>query len=104
MAVVPLRIGGGTRLKIYEAMAAQVPVVSTSLGAEGLACRHPDQIRLADTKEAFAEACVELLEDAAARRRVAEAAWQLVASCCSWEHAARSFEAALELARSRGSG
>ena len=64
-----MRIGGGTRLKIYEAMAARVPVVSTTVGAEGLDIHHPDDIRLADTPEAFAAACTELL----ARRRVAAA-------------------------------
>ncbi len=95
VSVVPLRIGGGTRLKIYESMAARVPVVATSVGAEGLECRHPDQIRLADTPEAFAEACLELLENASERERIGAAAQELVASRFSWEQVARCFEQAV---------
>jgi len=95
VSVVPLRIGGGTRLKIYESMAARVPVVATSVGAEGLECRPPDQIRLADTPEAFAEACLELLENAGERERMGAAARELVASRFSWEQVARCFEQAV---------
>jgi glycosyltransferase involved in cell wall biosynthesis len=98
ISIVPLRIGGGTRLKIYESMAAKVPVVSTSVGAEGLECRPGLEIRIADTAEAFAEACLGLLENAPARAQMAEAAWQLVSSRFSWEQVARCFEGALELA------
>jgi glycosyltransferase involved in cell wall biosynthesis len=95
VSVVPLRIGGGTRLKIYESMAARVPVVATSVGAEGLECRHPDQIRLADTPEGFAEACLELLDHAEERERIGAAAQELVASRFSWEQVARCFEQAV---------
>ncbi|MEK7754597.1 MAG: glycosyltransferase family 4 protein [Acidobacteriota bacterium] len=101
VSVVPLRIGGGTRLKIYESMAARVPVVATSVGAEGLECRHPDQIRLADTPEAFAEACLELLENAGERERIGAAAQELVASRFSWEQVARCFEQAVQPAAER---
>src|SRR5438046_4518532 len=52
--VVPLRIGGGTRLKIYEAMAMEKAVVSTSIGAEGLPVRDGVELLLADAAEAFA--------------------------------------------------
>src|SRR6185437_13822916 len=62
VSIVPLRIGGGTRLKIYEAMAARSPVVSTTIGAEGLTVSDGEDIRLADTSESFARICVELLE------------------------------------------
>lgn len=96
VSIVPLRIGGGTRLKIYEAMAAGVPVVSTTIGAEGLEVACPDNIRLADTPDAFAAACVELLEDAGARSRQARAALALVRSRFTWEAAAGAFEEALE--------
>jgi glycosyltransferase involved in cell wall biosynthesis len=98
VSVVPLRIGGGTRLKIYESMAARIPVVSTAIGAEGLECR-PDlgEISIADTAEAFAEACLGLLENPASRARMAEAAWRRVASQFSWEQVTRSFEEALAL-------
>jgi len=54
VSIVPLRIGGGTRLKIYESMAARTPVVSTSIGAEGLSGEHGREIALADTPRDFA--------------------------------------------------
>jgi len=65
------------------------------VGAEGLECRPPDQIRLADTPEAFAEACLELLENAGERERMGAAARELVASRFSWEQVARCFEQAV---------
>ena len=92
VSIVPLRIGGGTRLKIYESMAARVPVVSTTVGAEGLEIHPPDDIRIADTPESFAAQCVELLEDAAQRNRQAAAAWEMVNSRFSWEQVTREFE------------
>ncbi|MGH9612549.1 MAG: glycosyltransferase, partial [Bryobacteraceae bacterium] len=92
VSIVPLRIGGGTRLKIYEAMAARSPVVSTTIGAEGLAVSGGEDIRLADTPESFARICIELLESQPARERLAQAAWDLVQSRCSWEAVSREFE------------
>jgi glycosyltransferase involved in cell wall biosynthesis len=96
VAIVPLRIGGGTRLKIYEAMAAKLPVVSTSLGAEGLDVRDGENIALADSPAQFAEACLALLGDSGARRRMASNAWEMVAACYSWEVVSRQFEKLLE--------
>lgn len=96
VSIVPLRIGGGTRLKIYEAMAGRVPVVSTTVGAEGLEVHHPDDIRLADSAEAFAAACSELLANADLRRRQAAAASDMVAASFSWEHVAGCFERVLD--------
>jgi glycosyltransferase involved in cell wall biosynthesis len=96
VSIVPLRIGGGTRLKIYESMAGRVPVVSTTVGAEGLEVHHPDDIRLADSPEAFAAACSELLANAELRRRQAAAAWELVATRFSLEHVAGCFERILD--------
>jgi sugar transferase (PEP-CTERM/EpsH1 system associated) len=95
MAIVPLRIGGGTRLKIYEAMAAKTAVVSTTIGAEGLDIAPGENILIADEPEAFAEACVRLISDPAERRRLADAAWQHVEAKHSWEAAAVEFERAL---------
>jgi glycosyltransferase involved in cell wall biosynthesis len=92
VSVVPLRIGGGTRLKIYEAMAARIPVVSTTIGAEGLTIHPPDDIRIADRPEDFAERCLELLEDNGERRRVSQSAWNMVNANFSWEQVARCFE------------
>jgi glycosyltransferase involved in cell wall biosynthesis len=96
VSIVPLRIGGGTRLKIYEAMAAKIPVVSTTVGAEGLTVNPPDDIRIGDTPEEFAAQCLELLADAEARRRVATAAWEMVNANFSWDHVSRCFERVME--------
>ena len=92
VSVVPLRVGGGTRLKIYEAMAAGVPVVSTAIGAEGLDVTDGETIRLGDSAEAFAEACADLLDNAQARRRMAENARSMVAERYSWEAVTDVFE------------
>ncbi len=95
VSIVPLRVGGGTRLKIYEAMAARIPVVSTTIGAEGLDVRDGENIALADSPEAFAERCLALLGNAGARSKQAQAAWEMVSACYSWEVAAREFEQVL---------
>ncbi len=94
VSIVPLRIGGGTRLKIYESMAAGVAVVSTTIGAEGLAIDPPANIRIGDDAEAFAEQCLALLEDDAARDSVARAGLELVHSRFSWDSVVDRFEEA----------
>lgn len=99
VAVVPLRAGGGTRLKILEAAATGVPVVSTSIGAEGLEFS-PEEIRLRDEAGPFAEAVAGLLGDAAAAARQADAARSRVEAAYGWGPIARAF--ALELARRAG--
>lgn len=96
VSVVPLRIGGGTRLKIYEAMAAGVPVVSTTVGAEGLAVRDGEDILLADRPEDFAARCVEIIENETRRQALAAQAAAMVAANFSWEQVARRFAAILE--------
>jgi glycosyltransferase involved in cell wall biosynthesis len=100
VSIVPLRIGGGTRLKIYESMAAGTPTVSTSIGAEGLDVSHPANIRLADTPAAFAEQCVSLLENAQERERLAAEALGLVTAHFSWDVVTAEFERLLLAARS----
>lgn len=79
VVVVPLRIGGGTRLKIYEAMAAGKAVVSTSVGAEGLDVHHGQDILLADGAAAFTEGVMTLLRDSELRARYERAAARLAA-------------------------
>jgi glycosyltransferase involved in cell wall biosynthesis len=96
VSVVPLRIGGGTRLKIFEAMAARVPVVSTSVGAEGLPLKSGKDIAIADCPEHFARCCLDLLADADLRRHRTNQAWELVSSRFSWEAVSRRFEWALK--------
>lgn len=92
--VVPLRIGGGTRLKIYEAMAAGKAVVSTTVGAEGLDVHHGEDILLTDTEETFAAAVIDLLQNADSRRRLGQAAAQLAAQY-DWAIIAKRFEEVL---------
>lgn len=98
--IVPLRIGGGTRLKIFEAMSMSRAVVSTTVGAEGLPVTPGRDIMVADTPERFAEAVVHLIRDVDARRRIESAARQLVVDRYDWAAVAHDFEKALEIARS----
>ena len=74
VAIVPLLAGSGTRLKIIEAWAAGVPVVSTSLGAEGLSARDGEHLLVADSPRAFQEAVSSLLANPAMRDRIDAAA------------------------------
>jgi glycosyltransferase involved in cell wall biosynthesis len=101
--VVPLRVGGGTRLKIYEAMGAGKAVVSTTIGAEGLDYHDGRDIVIADTPETFAAAVVRVLQDDGTRRRLEDAALAL-ASRYDWSTIAQQFEAALEQALRTASG
>ena len=96
VSIVPLRIGGGTRLKIYEAMAARIPVVSTTVGAEGLTVNPPSDIRIGDAPHDFADHCLELLASPEERARVSQAAWEMVNANFSWDHVARCFERVME--------
>lgn len=79
VVVVPIRIGGGTRLKIFEAMAMGKAVVSTSIGAEGLDLTHGRDLLIADTPESFAAGILELLRVPEARRAYEQAAAALAA-------------------------
>jgi len=92
VSIVPLRIGGGTRIKIYEAMAAGVPVVSTTIGAEGLDVRDGQTIALADTPADFARRCLELAGSAAVANEMSRAAREMVALRYSWDQVTRAFE------------
>jgi glycosyltransferase involved in cell wall biosynthesis len=98
--VVPLRIGGGTRLKIFEAMAAEKAVVSTSIGAEGLDVTDGRDILLADTARAFADSVIALLRDPVRRRQLERAAGQTAARH-DWSVIARRFEDVLREAIAR---
>src|SRR5688500_13044172 len=92
VCVVPLRIGGGTRLKIFEALAMAKPVVSTTIGAEGLPVVSGEHLVLADGADDFAHAVVALLRDSERRRRLAEAGRALVHERFSWGRVALDFE------------
>src|SRR5262249_28581209 len=82
--VVPLRVGGGTRLKILEAMASGRPVVSTSLGCEGLDVKDGDNILVADTPTAFADAVVRCLREPELRRALGARGRALVLERYQW--------------------
>lgn len=84
VVAVPLLVGGGTRLKILEAMACGKAVVSTRIGAEGIPATHGEHILLTDSPEEFAAAMASLMEDAAARRRLGDAARRFVAEQYDW--------------------
>jgi glycosyltransferase involved in cell wall biosynthesis len=90
--VVPMRGGSGTRLKIFEAMAAGKAVVSTPTGAEGLPVEHEHHILLAETADDFARQIARVLQDTALRRRLGEAARALVEEKFSWRKAGAEFE------------
>jgi len=84
--VVPIRVGAGTRIKIIEAWAHGIPVVSTTVGAEGLDCRNGRELLIADSPDDFARACVDVVTDArlradliaAGKTRAAALTWTLV--------------------------
>jgi glycosyltransferase involved in cell wall biosynthesis len=96
VVVVPLRVGGGTRLKIFEALSMAKPVVSTTIGAEGLPLAPGEHVLLADEPDAFAQAVVELLRDPQRRQALGAAGRRLVEAEYGWASVARAFERQLE--------
>jgi glycosyltransferase involved in cell wall biosynthesis len=94
--VVPLRVGGGTRLKIFEALAMGKPVLSTTVGAEGLGTRPGRHIEIADGPEAFAAGVVALLADTGRRASLGREGRALVEGQYSWAQVTRTFESFLE--------
>ncbi len=90
--VVPLRIGGGTRLKIFEALAMGKAVVSTSVGAEGLPLIPGEHFLKEDDSACFARAVVSLLRDPVRRHRLGMAGRRLVEARYSWPQVAKEFE------------
>lgn len=97
VVVVPLRAGGGTRLKIFEAMATGKAVVSTTVGAEGLDVTHGQDLILADDAVGFADSILHLLRDHEVRHRYERAASAL-ARKYDWSNIAHQFEGALSRA------
>ncbi|HXD75026.1 MAG TPA: glycosyltransferase, partial [Vicinamibacterales bacterium] len=93
--VVPLRIGGGTRLKIFEAMAMGKAVVSTTVGAEGLPVQDGEHLLLADDSDSFASAVVRLLRDDEQRRSLEASARTLVVEHYDWAAVAGDLDRAL---------
>ncbi len=92
VSVVPLRVGGGTRLKILESMAAGTPVVTTTVGCEGLDVEAGRHLLVGDTPEAFAGQVSELLADAERRARIARQARVLVEARYDWSRSVELLE------------
>lgn len=90
--IVPLRVGSGTRLKIFEAMAMAKPIVSTTVGAEGLPVSHGKDVFLEDEPAHFAERVVRLLQDKRLRERLGSCARRLVEEHYSWNRVAADCE------------
>jgi sugar transferase (PEP-CTERM/EpsH1 system associated) len=91
--VVPLRIGGGTRLKIFEAMAMECALVSTTVGAEGLPLEHERDLLIADDDAQFAASVVRLLRDDAQAKALGRRGAALARRDFGWDRVAASFAA-----------
>lgn len=96
IAIAPIRQGGGTRLKILEAMALATPVVATSKGAEGLDVVDGEHLLLADTPDAFANAVVRLLQDVNLSHQLSVNARRLVEARYDWESIGQRFVSHVE--------
>jgi len=102
--IVPLRIGGGTRLKIFEAMSMKKAIVSTTVGAEGLPVSAGSELRIGDTPEAFAAAVVDLLTKPDLAKQIGERAGTVVREKFGWAGVAKRFAEICENAVSKNSG
>ena len=94
--IVPIRVGGGTRLKIFEAMSMGKAIVSTTVGAEGLPVNHGEHLLVADNAANFAESTVRLLRNPVERAKLGNAARSLVESKYSWAAVAEDFVTVLK--------
>jgi sugar transferase (PEP-CTERM/EpsH1 system associated) len=100
--IVPLRVGGGTRLKLYEAMAMAKPVISTSIGAEGLPVRAGEDLLIADGPDRFAQAVISVLTDESLAKKIGRQSCAAVREQFGWNRAASTFARVCE-AMVRGS-
>jgi sugar transferase (PEP-CTERM/EpsH1 system associated) len=89
--IIPLRIGGGTRIKVYEAMAMGKAVVSTAVGVEGLPVADGVNVIIADDPDNFARSVIRVLRDREMRSRIEKGARDFVEKNVSWEKAAETF-------------
>lgn len=103
VCVVPIRQGGGTRLKILEAMALGTPVVTTTKGAEGLDLAPSSEALIADAPDDFASTVLRLLHDSALREQLARNARRLAERCYDWTEIGKRFVSAVEGAAERRS-
>lgn len=82
--IVPLRMGGGTRLKVLEAMGMKKPIITTSIGCEGIDVTPGENVVVADEPRQFADAVIEVLRDVHMQRRLAENGYELVRAKYDW--------------------
>lgn len=102
--IVPIRVGGGTRVKVAQAFSRNCPVVSTSLGVYGYAVENGSELLIADDADSFAAACLRLIEDTALATRIADSACQKFLRHWTWEAVQGSVACALAtLKRAEGS-
>ena len=94
--VVPLKFGGGTRLKILEAMALGTPIVSTKIGAMGVGAVSGEHLMMADDPEDFAEAVCAVFSDSALAARLSQNGRELVAKQFGWNSIGKKLEDILE--------
>ncbi|HTR81103.1 MAG TPA: glycosyltransferase [Bacteroidota bacterium] len=90
--VVPLRMGGGTRLKIVEAMAMKKPIVTTSIGCEGIEAKDNEDLLVRDTPQEFADAVIRLLEDRSLAARLVWHSYEKVRASYDWSIIGRQME------------
>lgn len=96
VVIVPIRVGGGTRLKVLEAMSMGKALVSTTVGVEGIQVEHRKHVLIADTPEEFAASVVELMSDAELRGCLGKAARELVCNNYEWGAIGRNLLGAYE--------
>jgi polysaccharide biosynthesis protein PslH len=101
VSIVPLRVGGGTRIKIFEAMAMGIPVVSSPIGAEGLPVQDGINIFIAEDADTFAHRVVTLLRKPSRARSMGHAGQHMVAENFSWHTAVGQFDRMCALAVTR---
>ena len=104
VCVVPLRTGGGTRLKILEAMALGTPVVTTTKGAEGLSVVHGENILIADSPDAFAREVLRVMDDFVLRARLAANGRRLVERLYTWDRIGAGLENVIQEAQAAHRG
>ncbi|MDQ2677639.1 MAG: glycosyltransferase, partial [Actinomycetota bacterium] len=86
ISIVPIRVGAGTRLKVVEALANHLPLVTTTVGCEGIALTDGVDALIADDPRTFADACLRLIEQPALRQQLADAGDELFRARYDWAH------------------